>query len=279
MFASLGSRRMMGGGFAAILSTLALQKRAVGVSIPAEPLKLYQYEVCPFCNKVQTFLEYHGIPYSKMEVNPLTKAEIKFQDYRMVPFAIIDGSQVNGSGTIIKSLLNEEKLSEDEDKWFSWVDDHLVHVLPVNIYRTPKEALQSFEYITNQSNFTSWQKFSIQYGGALAMFFIAKRSKKKYNLGDDPREELVNAVEIWTNEGLAGKEFHSGKEEPDTADLAVFGVLRSIDGHYQTWHDLKKADFSNNDQFWHWFGKMKTKVESNKTIIEGTGQKHTGKDP
>lgn len=29
-----------------------------------------------------------------------------------------------------------------------WVDNHLVHVLSPNIYRTPSEALESFDYIT-----------------------------------------------------------------------------------------------------------------------------------
>jgi hypothetical protein len=36
--------------------------------------------------------------------------------------------------------------------WFweccSWVDNHLVHLLSPNIYRTPTEALQAFDYLT-----------------------------------------------------------------------------------------------------------------------------------
>ena len=38
---------------------------------------LYQYEVCPFCCKVKAFLDYHRVPYEVVEVNPLTKAELK----------------------------------------------------------------------------------------------------------------------------------------------------------------------------------------------------------
>lgn len=33
--------------------------------------------------------------------------------------------------------------------WFSWVDNHLVHMLSPNIYRTTSEALESFDYITS----------------------------------------------------------------------------------------------------------------------------------
>jgi hypothetical protein len=33
--------------------------------------------------------------------------------------------------------------------WSRWVDEHLVHVLSPNIYRTTSEALESFDYIAN----------------------------------------------------------------------------------------------------------------------------------
>ncbi|XP_076949296.1 uncharacterized protein LOC143621894 [Bidens hawaiensis] len=46
---------------------------------------LYQYQACPFCNKVKAFLEYYDIPYKIVEVNPMNKKEIKWSDYRKVP--------------------------------------------------------------------------------------------------------------------------------------------------------------------------------------------------
>ena len=47
---------------------------------------LYQYATCPFCCKVRTFLDYYDIDYDLVEVNPVTRKEIKFSDYRKVPF-------------------------------------------------------------------------------------------------------------------------------------------------------------------------------------------------
>ena len=38
---------------------------------------LYQYQICPFCNKAKALLFYAGIRYETVEVNPLTKAELK----------------------------------------------------------------------------------------------------------------------------------------------------------------------------------------------------------
>ncbi|XP_010274064.1 PREDICTED: prostaglandin E synthase 2-like isoform X3 [Nelumbo nucifera] len=60
---------------------------------------LYQYEACPFCNKVKAFLDYHHIPYKVVEVNPLSKKEIKWSDYKKVPILTVDGEQlVDSSG-------------------------------------------------------------------------------------------------------------------------------------------------------------------------------------
>jgi microsomal prostaglandin-E synthase 2 len=42
------------------------------------PLQLYQYAICPFCNRVKALLDYMDIPYTAVEVNPLTKGEIKW---------------------------------------------------------------------------------------------------------------------------------------------------------------------------------------------------------
>lgn len=58
-------------------------------------VKLFQYHNCPFCCKVRAFLDYYGIEYEKVEVNPLLKKEIKFSEYRKVPIAMVDGQQVH----------------------------------------------------------------------------------------------------------------------------------------------------------------------------------------
>lgn len=41
-------------------------------------IELYKYAICPFCNRVKAFLDYAGLEYSQIEVNPLTKKEIKW---------------------------------------------------------------------------------------------------------------------------------------------------------------------------------------------------------
>ncbi|KAJ7970267.1 prostaglandin E synthase 2-like [Quillaja saponaria] len=195
---------------------------------------LYQYEACPFCNKVKAFLDYYDIPYKVVEVNPLSKKEIKWSDYKKVPILVVDGEQLNDSSAIIdklgqKVLLKKEADSNSEDneetKWRRWVDNHLVHILSPNIYRKTSEALESFDYITSNGNFSFTEKYTVKYAGAAAMYFVSKKLKKKYNITDE-RAALYEAAETWV-EALNGHEFLGGSK-PNLADLAVFGVLRPI---------------------------------------------------
>ena len=59
-----------------------------------DKVKLYQYQTCPFCCKVRAALDYYGIDYEIVEVNPLTRKEIAFSKYRKVPIVIIGDLQV-----------------------------------------------------------------------------------------------------------------------------------------------------------------------------------------
>ena len=43
-----------------------------------DSVQLYQYAICPFCNRVKAFFNYCGVKYDAIEVNPLTKKEIKW---------------------------------------------------------------------------------------------------------------------------------------------------------------------------------------------------------
>ena len=46
------------------------------------------------------FLDYHSVPYRVVEVNPLTRSEIKWcKDYKKVPILVVDGETlVDSSG-------------------------------------------------------------------------------------------------------------------------------------------------------------------------------------
>jgi microsomal prostaglandin-E synthase 2 len=234
-------------------------------------ITLYQYEVCPFCNKVRAFLDYHKVPYRVVEVDPMSKAELgKFsRDYRKVPIAIVNDMQVNGSGAIIDAVtVTMDALAEKptasvqrDHEWSVWVDDHLIHLISPNIYGTMTESLQAFEYIVDNAKFSAWQRMSIRYSGSAAMYMVGKKIKKKYNI-EKPREEMYEAINKWTDAVEAEGGRFLGGDSPGTADLAVFGVLRAI-SKFDTFADIKK----NCPAFEPWFLRTRDAVGED-SIVE-----------
>ncbi|RWS25193.1 prostaglandin E synthase 2-like protein [Leptotrombidium deliense] len=91
--------------------------------LPEMSLTLFQYQTCPFCCKVRAFLDYFGIPYNLVEVNPVLRSQIKFSKYRKVPFIILEKNgekdllQLNDSSVIISILgsflLHNKNSNED----------------------------------------------------------------------------------------------------------------------------------------------------------------------
>jgi microsomal prostaglandin-E synthase 2 len=233
------------------------------IPIPKDQMKikLYQYDVCPFCNKVRAYLDYHKIPYTVVEVDPLGKKELKqfSADYRKVPIAVVNDRQINGSGLIISEIHKTvygsgQDTSADAD-WIDWVDNHLIHLITPNIYGTPGESLQTFEYIADNAKFTAWQRFSVRYTGAAAMYIVGRRSKKKYNI-EEPRAAMYDAINKWTGAVKEkGGVFLAGPSSPGTADLAVYGVLRAI-MLFDTFKDIK----ANCADFEPWFERTRLAV-------------------
>ncbi|MFO1518498.1 MAG: glutathione S-transferase N-terminal domain-containing protein [bacterium] len=201
--------------------------------------KLYQYNVCPFCWKVRALLSYKKIPYETVEVHPLNKKEISFsKDYRKVPIFIgKGGEQVNDSTPIMKYIDEQysanpvfEKEGEGkkiEEKWLKWADATLVRALPPLIYRNLSDSIKAFDYITQVEKFSRLQQALIKYSGAAVMTLVAKKSAKSQGIAD-PEKHLQKCLKDW--EKALGEEDYLGGKKPNGADLAVFGILKSIEG-------------------------------------------------
>ncbi|XP_054719899.1 prostaglandin E synthase 2-like [Uloborus diversus] len=257
-------------------------------------LTLYQYQTCPFCCKVRAFLDFYGIPYKVVEVNPVMRQQLKFSKYKKVPILIAQekGSSVkhqlndstviisilgtflfdinsglekvlqyyapfaykNEDGKEVEEVMNKyflmygdklpkgrsDEFVKTERKWREWADKELVHILSPNIYRTFDESLQSFNYFSDvgewEKNFSSLERLFVIYVGAAAMYFIGKRLKKRHALKDDVRQSLYDGCKLWMKEIGPKRRFHGGNT-PNLADLAVYGLLNSIEG-CQAFKDL-----------------------------------------
>jgi len=223
--------------------------------------KLYQYEACPFCNKVSSLLAYKKAEYETIEVNPLGKKEIEFSaDYKKVPIYIdSQGNQFNDSNQIMKRIDEEfptPKVSGDdpkkEQKWLEW-SEGLVQGLPTVIYDSFGNSIKAFSYIKNTGNFNWFQRVKIQYLGAFVMTLVSKKIKKKQGI-ENPMEFLKQKVSEWV-EGLEGKDY-SGGAKPNMADLGVYGIVRSV-------AELNAGPiFRENGSFSGWMDRMKEQTES-----------------
>ncbi|MCW5828806.1 MAG: glutathione S-transferase N-terminal domain-containing protein [Deltaproteobacteria bacterium] len=205
-----------------------------------EAVTLYQFELCPFCHKVKAGLELKGVPYRKVEVNPLNKKELPPLPQgspKKVPVVTLNGKLVEDSTAILKALDEQVKgpvtfLPADPEARAKsemieqWVDDDLTYALPTVIYGTREEAFKAAQVTARTSNFGFFQNLMVRAGGSLIMYQVSKRILKKRNQTDGHawvRKEL-DRFEGW----LGDQPFACGSE-PTLADVAVHGALKCIE--------------------------------------------------
>ena len=226
-------------------------------------IKLYQYEVCPFCCKVRAVLDYKKLPYEKVEVHPLNKKEIAFaKPYQKVPILMDGNQQVIESNDIIQYLDDRypDKLvfAETEEErqkqrvWLKFADEELVIILPPNIYRSLGESYDSFKYISKMAKFSFIQRQLIRVAGSAVMLMVAKKKMKERGI-KDPRAKLKEVLQKLET-GLNGKDFLGGKK-PDVSDLVCYGVLNSV-RELKVWEFIQKE----NPKTAQWFENVRSQL-------------------
>jgi len=154
----------------------------------------------------------------------------------------------------------------EERRWRRWVDDILVHTLSPNVYRSPSEALAAFQWFDEAGNwptlFSTWERYLVIYAGALAMYFIGKRLKKRHNIKDDVRESLYDACNHWMKSIKKKGTPFMGGDNPNLADLAMYGVLSAIEG-CEAFQDAR-----HHTNIGSWFDRMKKVVVSRKGQLD-----------
>ncbi len=204
-----------------------------------QPVTLYQFELCPFCHKVRAGLELKGIPFRKVEVNPMTKKELPGLPAgapRKVPVLQTGGDTVADSTAIlayledklpgkVKFTPSDEAARKLSDEIEEWVDTDFTFALPTVIYGTWGEAIKAAQVTARSSNFGFFQNVGVRAGGSLIMHQVAKRLLKKRGKTDAHRwvEENVTQVETW----LGDRDFLTGAEI-SLGDVAVHGAISCV---------------------------------------------------
>ena len=249
--------------------TLALTPSQLQQFTSDNTITLYQYSTCPFCNKVQAYLDYHQIPYNVVEVNPLTKSELKSwsDQYKKVPILVMNDIIYRDSKHIINQLehtLNQYRtvphdIDEDEQKWINWVDTEFIPLITPNLYKTWSNAVSAFDYINSNSALSGGMKLLNVYVGAAAMYMVAQKRLKNRYKDQDVNQLLVQACNQYASDAInRTTHYHNSRSSsPDIADLNLYGVLRATcycSAYLK--HLLLGSDSATSDAFKQWYTSM-----------------------
>lgn len=258
-------------GSAAVISKYKAQQLTLcsGVASATSPsnITLYEYKICPYCNKVKAYLDFLKVDYKSVEVNPLTKSEIKFQkELTKVPVFVNNDVTLGESADIIARItkdISEGKLTvtnkpnidfypADTQEWSDWADKKLAVTVYPNITRSYQESLECLSYIDDVKEWNYPWRMTTKYSGAFFMSLASGRTKKKHNIVDE-RAELKECILTWTN-ALKGKKFLHG-DNITMPDILVFGILRSID-ITETFTTIMKE----NKELESWYGRIQLQI-------------------
>jgi len=200
---------------------------------------LYQFALCPFCNKVRAALDLKGIGYRTVEVNPRNKKELPPLPPgapAKVPVLIIDDETIADSTTILEQLAGRTDegfdylLKDDADAKRSaeienWVDETFIQALPTVIYGTLKDAAQAARVVARESQFGPLQGLGVRFGGSLVMHMISKRILKKAGRKDGHAwvKENVDQFESWL-----GEQDFVVANTLSISDVAMHGALSCV---------------------------------------------------
>lgn len=192
---------------------------------------MYCFETCPFCFKVKALLGSRGIEYSKVEVDPTFKTQLKWSSWAKVPvFVDVDGTQVNDSNHILHYIDSNgpglfPRMGEDpeQDRWMDFSNNILGKSIVAVIYTSYRTSLQALDYVTRVDNFSFGRRLINKWLGGIIMRMVGKSRAKMFEL--PPRENLNYQLDVMS-EGISGGFF--GGDVPNGADYANFGILRSM---------------------------------------------------
>lgn len=200
---------------------------------------LYQFSLCPFCNKVRAALELKGIEFDIVEVSPRSKTELPPLPEGMptkVPILKLGDVLVADSTEILKHIeanfLGKVSFSPSDPKAQSrgleierWVDDEFIQALPTVIYGSRKEAAQAARIVAKNSKLGGVQKLGMNLLGAIIMHQVAKRILKKH--GKTDAHAWVNGNVQQFSGWLGDKQFVTG-ESLCLGDVAMHGALSCL---------------------------------------------------
>eukprot|EP01065_Artemidia_motanka_P017443 TRINITY_DN2090_c0_g1_i1.p1 TRINITY_DN2090_c0_g1~~TRINITY_DN2090_c0_g1_i1.p1 ORF type:complete len:280 (+),score=116.50 TRINITY_DN2090_c0_g1_i1:63-842(+) len=185
---------------------------------------LFRFKGSPPCAKVEAYLDYHGSPYTTVDVNPMFKEALYFsKDYKLVPIAIIKGQQVNDSRDILANLSGG--LSAHEDKLMTMLDKEVVPAAEMLMFESPTNSTLLFEHSSSL-----FEKHILPYLTPALAYSL----KRKLGAAADADLFKPCLNKLFKEMGSPGR-------NPGVTELALFGVLRNMHALPDVQDALKEA--------------------------------------
>mmetsp|Transcript_11124 Transcript_11124/g.21322 ORF Transcript_11124/g.21322 Transcript_11124/m.21322 type:complete len:325 (-) Transcript_11124:296-1270(-) len=219
------------------------EKYTPGKSQGSFPTTVFVYPTCPHCNKVLAFLDILGHEHTIINVNPITKYEIKWSEsYKKVPIACVGSETLHGSDNIILNIYDKwaphtNKIAkgvtrEDYDMWNKRVDEEVARPLFRATSSTWSDALNYTAYVRKMSAYPGYIRFLHHMVGTFFTMVGSRKVAKRYGIVD-PASELLLAVKSYLDHfGVKPQQQQQqvfcGGSTPSFADVLLYGTIRSV---------------------------------------------------
>ena len=204
----------------------------------AKPV-LYQFALCPFCNKVRAGLDLKGIEYDMVEVSPRSKKELPELPEgtpKKVPVLQAGNDVIQDSTKILQYIEDnfpgkmsfkpdDEPTQKRADEIEAWIDEQFIEALPTVLYADKKGAAQAAKIVADGTNLGFFGKMAVRHFGAKGMRKIPIRILEKNNRTDGGAwvVENLDQFEAW----LGDQSFILG-DTPNIADVAMQGAITCV---------------------------------------------------
>jgi len=233
----------------------------------SKPIILYQFTLCPFCNKIRAALDLKGVSYETVEVSPRTKVELPELPEmapRKVPVLRIGDDVLYDSTDILmqlddffpnapRFLPEDPELKARVEEVEGWVDEQFIRALPTVIYGSWSNAARAVRTIGRAGKFSAFQGVGVKVGGPIIMRLVAGRILKKAGRSDGQAwiNECLEQFDGWLGEN----DFVCGNEM-SMADVAMLGGITCVSEFPIHGEILSRPRIAN------WHGRMVEKREA-----------------
>lgn len=166
------------------------------------------------------------------------------------------GNRLHYSINPFKYFVHNSDLNSVE--WRRWINNKAAPAFKLNSIKSMKNVFETFDSYSSasewKSRYPTWKYIYVYYVNALKTSAMYNELMHKFDSTLKPEQILDDVISQWEI-GLGERAFISKTNEPNLADLAMFGTVISYDGLSFIDESLKKHSKFNT-----WYQNMKQQV-------------------